>query len=102
MEGGAPQVAGLVVDPVASLQAFSGGSLPWGQVLWTGLLSTDLALILEVPSLSSPDHAEPPCMQHLRPDRISCCVTPVALRSCWLLVIDGHARSGLDPADSAG
>ncbi len=42
------QAVALVVDPVASLHAISGHDLPWGQVLWTGLLSTDLALILEV------------------------------------------------------
>ncbi len=89
------------MDPAASLQAFSGVSLPWGQVLWTGLLSTDLALILEVSSLPYPDHAGPPRLQHLRPYRISCCVTPVALLSCLVLVIDEQAWSGLYTRETA-
>jgi len=47
------QFAGLMVNPVGSLEALRGDNMPWGQVLWTGLLSTDLALILELTALGT-------------------------------------------------
>lgn len=47
------QVVEMASHPVGTLSAVAGMSLPWQQVLWTGLLSTDLALILELTALAS-------------------------------------------------
>ena len=50
------EVVELVSNPGSHLKFLMSGLFPWGGVLYTGLLSTDLALLIEVlicPYLSS-------------------------------------------------
>lgn len=47
------QAIALVSQPFASFAAMSEMDLPWQQALWTGLLSTDLALLLELTALTN-------------------------------------------------
>jgi hypothetical protein len=42
------EVADLVHSPAAALRWMATAAFPWGQILYTGLLSTDLALLIEV------------------------------------------------------
>lgn len=47
------QALGLLLDPRSGLAAMSDKSVPWQSILWTGLLSTDLALLIELSALST-------------------------------------------------
>lgn len=43
-----PQAFNLLMDPAGAMSAMHGRSVPWQSILWTGLASTDLALLIEV------------------------------------------------------
>ena len=60
------EVADLVHSPAAALQWMATAAFPWGQILYTGLLSTDLALLIEVRLLRTP-HVHSPVQ---RPDAL--------------------------------
>lgn len=42
------QALNLLTDPAGALSAIHGREVPWQTILWTGLASTDLALLIEV------------------------------------------------------
>ena len=42
------EAVSLITDPVPHLKFLMSGVFPWAGVLYTGLLSTDLALLIEV------------------------------------------------------
>lgn len=42
------EVVSLFSDPASHIKFLMSGVFPWGGILYTGLLSTDLALLIEV------------------------------------------------------
>ena len=71
----------LVRSPGAALRWMATAAFPWGGILYTGLLSTDLALLIEVASAGGPviDSGD-----YLLRDRRRLCTWVLAL-GFWLI-----------------